>query len=85
MGVLPDGTLIVLFDNLKAVGHDSNLYDIKAIRSTDGGERWSNPNEVGRGGPSLPTTRTRAHPSPIGNGRCERGDSNPHALSDTGS
>jgi hypothetical protein len=49
--VLPDGTLVVVFDNLQGAGCDlsggtSKGCDIKAIRSTDRGDTWSDPIEV---------------------------------------
>jgi hypothetical protein len=47
LAVLPDATLLVIFDNVQAVGHDSSKYDIKVIRSTDRGQTWSAPIEVG--------------------------------------
>ncbi len=45
LGVLPDGTLIDLFDNVGSASHNRN-YDIKLIRSTDRGATWSSPTEV---------------------------------------
>jgi hypothetical protein len=47
--VLPDGTLIVVFDNVQGAGciqGKGNGCDIKAIRSTDRGQTWSDPIEV---------------------------------------
>ena len=48
LAVLPDGTLIVVFDNVQGVGcvasgGSGNGCDIKVIRSTDRGQTWSNP------------------------------------------
>jgi hypothetical protein len=47
--VLPDGTLVVVFDNVQGAGcieGKGNGCDIKAIRSTDRGLTWSDPIEV---------------------------------------
>src|SRR6266508_613657 len=46
LAVLPDGTLLNIFDNLQSVGHGRNRYDIKVVISTDRGETWSDPIEV---------------------------------------
>jgi hypothetical protein len=46
LGVLPDGTLVVIFDNLQGAGSGGNGFDIKVIRSTDRGQTWSQPIEV---------------------------------------
>src|SRR5207253_11017734 len=49
LAVLPDGTLVVVFDNVKGAGciqGNGNGCDMKVIRSTDRGETWSKPLEV---------------------------------------
>jgi hypothetical protein len=52
VAMLPDGTLVVAFDNVQgagcvASGGSGNGCDIKVIRSTDRGQTWSDPIEVG--------------------------------------
>lgn len=44
--VLPDGTLVLAFDNVQGASYGKN-YDIELIRSTDRGLTWSEPIEVG--------------------------------------
>jgi hypothetical protein len=49
--VLPDGALVVVFDNIQGAGciqGKGNGCDIKTIRSTDRGLTWSDPIEVAR-------------------------------------
>ncbi len=45
VAVLPDGTLVDVFDNASSASHQ-NGYDIKVIQSTDRGVTWSDPIEV---------------------------------------
>jgi len=45
VAVLPDGTLVDVFDNVQSASHQ-NGFDIKVIRSTDRGVTWSDPIEV---------------------------------------
>ena len=44
--VLPDGTLVDVFDFLQGSGNNAPGYDTKVMRSTDHGETWSQPIEV---------------------------------------
>ena len=49
LAVLPDTTLVVIFDNVQGAGcvqGNGNGCDIKVIRSTDRGQTWSDPIEV---------------------------------------
>jgi hypothetical protein len=41
IAVLPDGTLVDIFDNAQGSGNNFPGYDIEVIRSTDQGETWS--------------------------------------------
>src|SRR6266496_3023966 len=45
--VLPDGTLVDVFDFLQGSGNNAPGYDTKVMRSTDHGATWSQPIEVG--------------------------------------
>ncbi len=44
--VLPDGTLVDVFDFLQGSGNNAPGYDTKVMRSTDHGATWSDPIEV---------------------------------------
>jgi hypothetical protein len=44
--VLPDGTLVDIFDFLQGSGNNTPGYDTKVMRSTDHGATWSDPIEV---------------------------------------
>ena len=62
IAVLPDGTLVDIFDFEHGVGTFNTCCDFKLMRSTDRGETWSHPIEVGpdRGVPAVdPDTGAR--------------------------
>jgi BNR/Asp-box repeat len=46
IAVLPDGTLVDIFDFLQGSGRNAPGFDIMAQRSTDHGRTWSRPTEV---------------------------------------
>jgi hypothetical protein len=62
IAVLPDGTLVDVFDYEQGVGTFNTCCDFKLMRSADRGETWSDPIEVGpdRGVPAVdPDTGAR--------------------------
>jgi hypothetical protein len=62
IGVLPDGTLVDIFDYAQGVGTFDTCCDFKLMRSTDHGQTWSDPIQVGpdRGVPAVdPDTGAR--------------------------
>ena len=46
IAVLPDGTLVDIFDFVQGCGKNAPGFDIKVMRSTDQGQTWSSPTEV---------------------------------------
>ena len=62
IAVLPDGALVAIFDFEQGVGTFNTCCDFKLMRSTDRGQTWSDPIEVGpdRGVPAVdPDTGAR--------------------------